>query len=568
MKKVISITIVALLMLSALSPILVHAQTTNEHGNEWVYDEPQVLSAETEAYIKNLNENVFDAYVNKPQLAIMIINDLPYDMEQYKLDTFNDYGVGTKNENCGMLFIFAINDREYGLEIGDGFTKGSMLRADLETDFVTEEIKTYLRSENYNSAVMMIVQHLETMMSNQENGVYAQKEAEKMASDKRAANMVIAKIHRIGTVTLASESKIKEARSAYSSLTSAQQKLVDTTSLEAAEEQLAELKNAKLKESLKSFMILLGIACPIIGMVFFCVVIIRKMAIRNKINSLCNKHAKCIDIADLSNDAIQEEIRSKYSGYNPRALEEEFVNILYQMYIKQQTMLIQSLQSHMLCGYTEYIDELKRVNNKMTFERHQLVPLPIIVSNVNEKQRQKNLLRAANTQSVRDFINENRYRVDDAAILNKVDKAMHQHFDNFATNVTPSQMERYFVEQLDHFGFEKEFDKFLNENQDKIGSDFSRNTLYNEMCVSNYYRNYHYGCRIDRVWMMHMLMHHQNTQKQKRLDQERREQEAAERRRREAQRRAQQQSVSRMNSSFGGGFGGGRSSGGGMRGGW
>ena len=130
MKRALSIILAVLLLLSILMPVVANANENDGYGNEWVYDEAQVISDETEDYIKNLNENVFAGYANKPQLAIMGINNLPYNMTQYKLDTFNDYGVGTANENCGMLFIFAINDREYGLEIGDGFEKGSLLRAE------------------------------------------------------------------------------------------------------------------------------------------------------------------------------------------------------------------------------------------------------------------------------------------------------------------------------------------------------------------------------------------------------------------------------------------------------
>jgi uncharacterized membrane protein YgcG len=566
MKK-LSLFLATLLLLVILTPIIVKA-ADNDFGNTWVYDEANVVSEDTEEYIRDLNESLFASYKNKPQLVIMIINDLPCNMTQYKLDTFNDYGVGTANENCGMLFIFAINDREYGLEIGDGFVEGSMLRADLETDVVTEEMKGYLRAADYNTAVKMIVQHLEKLMADQENGVYAQKEADKIAADKAAADAVAKKIYAIGTVTLESEAAINDARSAYRSLTKHQKELVDTSILDAAETKLSELKDARFKENLKNFMIMLGIACPIVGLIILCVVLIKKKLRTNKIDELCNRHYRYITMADLDEETAKETIDKDYGKYNARNLEDEFMNILYQMYIDKQVMVIQATAKNMKCSPDMYLSELYRVNDRPAFERCRLTNLAIIVANVDERQRKKEELRELNTHLVNDFLSANRHRVSDSEIWINVCNAMHKMFDNFATEVGAAKLESYFSEQLDSVGFEKEFDKFLNANQDKIGRDFNRNTLYNEMCATSNYRSYHYGNRMDRVWMMHMLMSHQNRQKQNRLDQERRDREAAERRRREAQRRAQQQSVSSRNSSFGGGFGGGRSSGGGMRGGW
>ena len=57
-----------------------------------------------------------------------------------------------------MLFIFAIEDREYALEIGDGFEKGSIIRKDLETDFITEDMKNSLRNEDYDTVVHQVAE--------------------------------------------------------------------------------------------------------------------------------------------------------------------------------------------------------------------------------------------------------------------------------------------------------------------------------------------------------------------------------------------------------------------------
>ncbi|MDU3180463.1 MAG: TPM domain-containing protein [Lachnospiraceae bacterium] len=172
MRKKITIVLVCLFILVGI-PV-------QAKGNEWILDESEVISSETEAYISNLNETVFSAYQRKPQLGFMIIDRLPsgYTMDEYKLEQFNLYGVGTKEENCGMLFIFAIQDRKYGLEIGDGFEKGSLLRKELEQDFITSNMKNMLREENYDGVVFQVTKHLENIMADEEHGIYAQRERE------------------------------------------------------------------------------------------------------------------------------------------------------------------------------------------------------------------------------------------------------------------------------------------------------------------------------------------------------------------------------------------------------
>ena len=529
MKK-LSLFLAILLLFAMLLPVVANAtETSSGYGNEWVYDEAQVISDETEVYIKNLNENVFVNYANKPQLAIMIINDLPYNMTQYKLDTFNDYGIGTANENCGMLFVFAINDREYGLEIGDGFEKGSLLRKDLEMDFVTAEMKSYLKAEDYDTAVKMIVQYLEQLMADEENGVYVQKEIEKAAAEAEAA--------RLAEIERAEQEKLKAER---------------------------EEKNQRNLQIM--FIVSLALA-GIIGIYGFFKWLNNKREREMEIKRLLSQYSFQACLIDDGLEQIFDRLMKHFSDSHPSRIEENFVSVLHDWFINDRIAEL-SNRNDLEYDYDAYVAHLKHRNRIGCFTNGSVVDVDTIIREVDEKKQREAELRKINTQKVNDFLNANRHRVTDQEIWVKVRNYMHNAFDNFTNEVRDSQLEKFFVEQIDSLGFEKEFDKFLTENKDKIGRDFDRRTLYNEMCATNNYRNYHYGMRMDYVWMMYMLMNHQSRQKQNRIEQERRIQEETERRRREAQRRAQQQSISSRNSSFGSSFGGGRSSGGGMRGGW
>lgn len=165
-----------LLFVLTLFLLLANCITVYAKENDWVLDQSNVLSEETMEYIANLNENVFPDYENKPQLGLIIIDNLPqgYTMDQYKLEQFNELGVGTKAENCGLLFVFAIEDKKYGLEIGEGYERGTSVRYALEKDFVGSDIKQLLREERYDEATLEIVKYLENVMANENAGVYAQ----------------------------------------------------------------------------------------------------------------------------------------------------------------------------------------------------------------------------------------------------------------------------------------------------------------------------------------------------------------------------------------------------------
>ena len=266
-------------------------------GNEWVYDEPQVISTETEEYIKNLNENVFANYKNKPQLSFILINNLPanYPVDNYTIDMFNEYGVGTKEENCGMLFLLSINDREYSFQIGDGYESGTILRKDLTTDFVTSEMKSLLGDGNYDAVVMKITQHLEKIMADEENGVYAQKEAELIAKQQAQAEKA------------------------------AQQK-------------------ATFISTMKMLGIGICIACPVFGLIVLAYFLIKKQIRKNLIQNLINKNQKYITMAGTTSEKIVDYINVEYKNLSNDLIEAGFLKIIYLEFL----LLLQYYKSYLL----------------------------------------------------------------------------------------------------------------------------------------------------------------------------------------------------------------------------
>lgn len=134
--------------------------------SRWVYDETGSLTDDTISYIQELNENALKDY----QYAVYIVNSLEgASMDSYKLSLFNKLGVGSKEKNSGILFVLAVADRKYGLEIGEGITGG--LRNTLSNDFLSNSAISALKASDWNSAVREVSAQLnELVISGSTNG--------------------------------------------------------------------------------------------------------------------------------------------------------------------------------------------------------------------------------------------------------------------------------------------------------------------------------------------------------------------------------------------------------------
>lgn len=373
--RLLVVTLVIILMLSMIMPAVTNA-TEMSYGDGWVYDEAQVVSDETRSYIKNLNENVFADYVNKPQLAFIILNDLPYNIDDYKLDMFNEYGVGTKEENHGMLFVFAINDREYALEIGDGFAQGSILRNELETDFITEDMKNSLRIGDYDTVVYQIAEHLAGLMADEESGVYTEKEAmcaaqkaeaEANAQTKREQAYQIAKYTAIGTLFLA-----------------------------------------------------------VIASIAYVVMQLIKFHQKERLfNSLVQKYQQQIKLVEDKEDAALRMLREhiiprnyEYGVNGVSYMEANFVEYLYSLYTIVQENILQEKDSK--DRYNLYVKELSRCNTLQKLKQNQIVSCETIINNVDQEEEKKLAILEENKQKVDEYWQANKYRIDNQAIAHQL----------------------------------------------------------------------------------------------------------------------------------------------------
>ncbi|MGM0168144.1 hypothetical protein IGI39_003156 [Enterococcus sp. AZ135] len=96
-------------------------QLTINKNNIFVSDNAKMLSQETKQKIYQLNKQLA-ASTNGAQFEVVTVPKLPRgeDIESYANKIFNQLGIGDKNENNGVLYLVALDEREFRLEVGYG----------------------------------------------------------------------------------------------------------------------------------------------------------------------------------------------------------------------------------------------------------------------------------------------------------------------------------------------------------------------------------------------------------------------------------------------------------------
>lgn len=509
--------VIALIMASMmLMPMTAKAADDPGYGNAWVYDEAKVVSEETEAYIAELNEVTFANYKNKPQLAFIILQKLPDNtsIDTYKLDMFNEYGVGTKEENQGMLFVFAIDNREYALEIGDGFQKGTLLRRDLETDFITSDMKTLLRNGDYDAVVKQVAEHLAGVMLNVENGTYETKQAEYDANQARIAE--------------------------------------------------------NFKQVMKVVFIVFLCAVLFAGLCYGGYWLIVYIVRRRTIKQMIVKYDRHMKLLGKNRDEVTKKLYDFFTDSNVGYIKNIFISKLHDYWIAEQCEVIlskcQSMDNERKTWYSEYVKRFKFRNPLDNFENLELVDVNTAIKEVDEIEAQRADMRRQNTEIVENFLKANDNRIVNRDIKHDLIERFNAFKGWSDELVDVETLEKCFVEYYEDLDFEYEVNKFCKENADKIqAKDFNKQAFIKELRQTD---DYHTRSRTNSMWMLHFLMLHMTMNRNNRIQREAEEKRRAEERARQAAARRRAESYSTHNSTFGTGFGGGFSSGGGFKGGW
>ena len=97
----------------------VSAAVVSPNDNFYVYDGAQVLSEETEQYIRNASQELDNK--TSAQIVVVTISSLEgQSLEEYATELFRQWGIGDAKKNNGVLLLCAVKDRQFRVEVGYG----------------------------------------------------------------------------------------------------------------------------------------------------------------------------------------------------------------------------------------------------------------------------------------------------------------------------------------------------------------------------------------------------------------------------------------------------------------
>ena len=142
-KKALSLLLSLALAFCLAVPAL--AAYPDRPENQYVLDEADVLSEETEQEIIAENQDLFQE--TGAQIVVVAVDFLDgEEIDDYAYSLFNIWGIGSQERNNGLLLLLAIGEENYYAQAGtgiedyfDGAKLQDMLDEYLEPDFATRE---------------------------------------------------------------------------------------------------------------------------------------------------------------------------------------------------------------------------------------------------------------------------------------------------------------------------------------------------------------------------------------------------------------------------------------------
>lgn len=123
--------------------------------SECVVDNADVLSEDTTAYLEQLNGQL-EASCSGAQIGVLTVQYTgSASTEEYALEAFNAWGIGSKEHNNGVLLLLVMEsplyaDGDYYLTYGDGFRNTTI---DRQASTLSQTMEDDFAARNYDAAV-------------------------------------------------------------------------------------------------------------------------------------------------------------------------------------------------------------------------------------------------------------------------------------------------------------------------------------------------------------------------------------------------------------------------------
>ena len=147
MKKLLFTSLILLISVYLLQAQKI-SQTffVNDWANMLTEQEEQLLEKKIKAYQDSTST----------QIAIVLMKSLNGErLEELSLDIANDWGIGQKRKNNGILILAALDERKVRIEVGKGLADRISNRE--ATDIIKTKIRPNFRQKKYGSLTIFAV---------------------------------------------------------------------------------------------------------------------------------------------------------------------------------------------------------------------------------------------------------------------------------------------------------------------------------------------------------------------------------------------------------------------------
>ena len=144
-------------MSALLSAALLSAEPVSQlHATNYVNDFAHVLDAQTTTELNDVCQQIDQKAQAK--LAVVTINSTDSEsIEDYAVDLFKQWGLGTKQTNRGVLILLAVKDRKYRTEVGYGLEP---ILPDGKVGGFWREAVPLLKQSDYSAAVRLTTERV------------------------------------------------------------------------------------------------------------------------------------------------------------------------------------------------------------------------------------------------------------------------------------------------------------------------------------------------------------------------------------------------------------------------
>jgi len=117
----------------------------------YVYDEPNILDKKASEYIIKTNEELYKK--TGAQIVVVIVDYLEdVDINQYAVKLFEEWGIGSREYDNGVLMLVAIEQKQIWIEIGYGL-EGALPDGKVG-NIIENSILPYFREGKYSDGII------------------------------------------------------------------------------------------------------------------------------------------------------------------------------------------------------------------------------------------------------------------------------------------------------------------------------------------------------------------------------------------------------------------------------